>query len=98
MSLSEKMTALCRTLGIARDVPVRLALDMMEKNMGLESGGSWPDRADRLMLAVGVTLDGTPTAPVATPTASVATPPVHRLRPAHPHRADQWYCKAFHKG
>jgi hypothetical protein len=43
------MTALCRTLGIARDVPVRLALDMMEKNMGLESNGSWPDRADRLM-------------------------------------------------
>ena len=41
MSLSEKMTALCRTLGIARDVPVRVALDMMEKNMGLESDGLW---------------------------------------------------------
>jgi hypothetical protein len=39
MSLSEKMTALCRTLGIARDVPVRLALDMMEKNMGAAGGG-----------------------------------------------------------
>ena len=81
MSLSEKMTALCRTLGIARDVPVRLALDMMENNMGLESDGSWPDRADRLMSAVGVMLDGMPTAQVATPTAS------DRLRPAHPHRA-----------
>ena len=39
MSLSEKMTALCRTVGIAGDVPWRVALDMMEKNMGLESGG-----------------------------------------------------------
>ena len=75
MSLSEKMTALCRTVGIAGDVPWRVALDMMEKNMGLESDGSWPDRADRLMSAVGVTLDATPTAPVATPTAPVATPP-----------------------
>ena len=45
MSLSEKMTALCRTLGIARDVPVRLALDMMEKNMGAAGGGlSNPER------------------------------------------------------
>ena len=75
MSLSEKMTALCRTVGIAGDVPWREALDMMEKNMGLESGGSWPDRADRLMSEIGVTLAGTPTAPVATPTAPVATPP-----------------------
>ena len=66
MSLSEKMTALCRTLGIARDVPVRLALDMMEKNMGLESDGSWPDRADRLMPAVGVTL-GTRRCPAGPP-------------------------------
>jgi hypothetical protein len=39
------MTALCRTLGIARDVPVRLALDMMEKNMGAAGGGlSNPER------------------------------------------------------
>ena len=53
MSLSEKMTALCRTVGIAGDVPWREALDMMEKNMGLESGGSWPDRADRLMSEIG---------------------------------------------
>ena len=42
MSLSEKMTALCRTLGIARDVPVRLALDMMEKNMDGRGGRRGP--------------------------------------------------------
>ena len=58
MTLAGKIAALLRTLGLRENLSVSTALDTMEAMMGLESGGSWPDRADRLMSAVGVTLDG----------------------------------------
>ena len=49
MTLAGKIAALLRTLGLRDDLSVSTALDTMEEKMGLESSGSCPDRADRLM-------------------------------------------------